>query len=207
MKKKETVDAKVLTANELTNVRDINKGVLYTKNGYAISMLRIFPVNIDLLSESEKEGMTNSLTAEFKGEKNCFSILGLPRTLDMEMYINFLTDAYEQEIMNPNRKKLLNIMLRDATKKVMSGANFEHQFFLLLWERIEKGEREGQAEQRLLERIEGFMHRYEAVNTITKRLEDTEILKVCNQFGNSDTALFESYEENMEYTPMPWIGR
>lgn len=198
-------EERILTANEETNVKDINKGIIYTKDGCLIRLLRLYSINIDLLSEMEKESRCNILTGEFKGEKEPFSILCLPRTVDMEVYINSLTNMYDEEIFNPKRKMLLSEMIGEATRKVMSGSNYEHQFFLLVWAQEEKDGKAGQAEAQLEDRIRMFENRYQSVQIATGPLDDTELLRVCNLFANSNTALFESYEDGTQHIPMPWI--
>lgn len=198
-------EERLLTANEETNVKDICKGIIYTKDGYMIRILRLFSINIDLLSDMEKESRCNILTGEFKGEKQPFSILCLPRTVDMEVYINSLTNMYDEEIFNPKRKMLLNEMIGEATRKVMSGSNYEHQFFLMIWVKEEKDGKAGQQETLLEDRIRTFENRYQSVQIAANPLDDTELLRVCNLFANSNTALFESYEEGTQHISIPWM--
>lgn len=190
------------TANDVTDVRDITNGILYTKSGYSIGFLRLYPINIDLLSRSEKTSICNILTATFKPEKNSFILYTIPRTVDMEAYISSLTDIYDKEIVSPKRKMLLNSMISDATEKVMSGQNFEHQFYIKLWEKTSKKN----SDRILKDRLKEFSARYNNVQNPTKELDDVDIIKLCNLFGNSNSAVLESYDENLQYTSMPFIN-
>jgi len=196
---------KLLTANEITDVKDINNNFLYTKSGYAIGYLRLFPINIDLLSEDEIESMCNILTSQFKGEKERFTILSIPRTVDMEIYLNTLADIYEQEIDNPYRKMILKEMIIDASKTVTNGKNFEHQFYIKVWAKY--NDNVSGTEEINEERLRYISNYYGSVQNETKRLDDTEILKLCNLFANSNTAVLENYEENNNYIPIPMITR
>ena len=121
--KKEVLDVKKQTANDITDVKDIRNNVLYTKSGYIIGFQRLYPINIELLTDSEIENLCNTLTSEFKAEKEEFSILSIPRTVDMEEYLNFLSLKYEEEMESVVKKKLLNVMMRDASQKIMNGEN------------------------------------------------------------------------------------
>lgn len=199
---KEKIDPKKETANEYTDVRDINKNVLYTKSGNMLGYLRLYPYNIDLLSKNEKASICNSLTAEMKPETDPFTVYSIPRTVDMDEYINFLITAYDNEMSNGKRKMLLNAMINDATDTVMNGQNFEHQFFIKAWEKSDKKN----ARANMEERLNDFNKRFGSVQNETKRLDDIEILKLCNLFGNSNTAAFENYDENIYYTPVPTIS-
>lgn len=201
MKSKTSVSNAVLTANQITDVRDIKNNVLYTKSNYVIKYLRLYPINIDLLSESEKESLCNTLTASFKSMEDPFTIISIPRTVDMEDYINYLTSNYDDEIENPERKSLLNIMIKEASEKVMSGNNFEHQFYIKAWEK----EHGGEETKKLKERIEEISNNYNMVQNPTKVVEDIEIIKLCNLYGNSNTAVMENYND-YDSIPIPFIN-
>lgn len=201
--KKEASNRK-LTANEETDVKDIRNNMLFTKSGYIVGFLRLYPINIDLLSESEKVSLCTTLTATFKPEKQPFVMYVIPRTVDMELYLNNLSDLYDQEISDVNRKKILRGMIREASDKVMNGNNFEHQYYIKVWETYNVNDTN--LEHKINERLKNFEVRYQTVGIQTKRLEDTEIIRLCNLFNNSNTAVFENYETGI-YHPISIIGR
>lgn len=196
---------RALTANEITDVKDIKNNLLYTKSGYIIGFLRLYPINIELLSRDEMRNICNLLTGEFKSEKEPFTILSIPRTVDMEVYLNFLADISDQEIDNPYRKMLLNDMIMQGSRTVTNGKNYEHQFYIKVWTRYK--ENVTGSEEIIEEKINDMISRYSAVQNLTKRLDDTEILKLCNLFGNSNTAVLESYDSNNVYIPIPILAR
>ena len=192
------------TSNDLVNVRDIPGKYIHRKDDYILTGIRLHAINIDLMADSEKAIMKNNLTAAFKGEKEGFSIISIPRTVDMEAYLSNLNTRYEEEITNPYRKKVLSIMIQEATKKIMEGSNFEHHFFLMIWGMVEN-ENVSQAEKKLNERIQEFINRYSDGKNPCTRLEQQDLIKLCNLFANSSTALFDIYDENSQYTPIPWL--
>lgn len=193
--------SEVNSANELVDVRDVVRRVLYTKTGYSIGFLRLYPINIGLLSQNEIESKCNTLTSEFQAEKDSFVIYSIPRTIDMDSYIAYLTEKYDAEMSNAKRKMLLNAMINEATEQVMSGQNFEHQFYIKIWEKTDKKN----SDKLIQERLDDYEKRYRSIQNNTKRLDDIEIIKLCNLYGNSNTAIFENYDENTQYTPMPVI--
>lgn len=200
MLKEKTTEAKE-TANEITDVRDIVRNLLITKTGYKIGFLRLFTINIDLLTKNEKKSKCNTLTAEFKPEKEPFILYSIPRTIDMDTYLTFLEKKYDNEMSNPKRKMLLNAMIGEATEKVMNGQNYEHQFYIKTWEKEDKKN----CDRILEDRLNDFRTRFNSIQNDTKRIDDIEIIKLCNLFGNSNTAVLEEYNENTQYEPFPLI--
>lgn len=186
--------------NDLTNVADVRKNILYTKDGYSFGFLRLYPINIDLLSNREIESKYNVLTASFKSENQPFTILSIPRTVDLEKYLDYLNEKYENEITNLKRRMILGYMINSATDKIMSDTNYEHQFYIKIWEKTDE-----KSDQKIAERLQDFESRYNTIQNKTQRLNDIDIIKLCNLYANSNTASMESYDENTQYTPIPKI--
>lgn len=197
--KKEVVEKKVQTARNIVNVKDIKSDLLYTKDGNLMGYLRLYPINIDLMSDTEKKTLCNTLTAEFKAEKTGFSITCIPRTVDMEEYLNFLSMKQEEEIESLERRKLLAVMIREASNKIMSGENFEHQYYIKLWIPNNEGN-----DRKLKERLISFESYYQAIQNECRQVNDVEIIKLCNLYCNSSSAVFETYED-IDYTPLSFI--
>ena len=190
------------TVNEMIDVKDIRGKLLYTKSGYVFGYLRLHPIAIDLLAEREKDNMCRLLIANFKAEREPFAILSLPRTVDMEGYLNFLVDKNESEIGSPIKKMLLNAMIREASEKVLSNNNFEHQFYIKVWAP------DGQNTETIIaERLDEMARRYTAAGNRTIRLNDVDIMKLCNLYNNNNTAVMETYPDNMTYVPLPMMRR
>lgn len=192
---------KIQTANEFTDCRDIKKNVLYTKSGYLIGYIRIMPINIELLSKSEIKARCNTLAAAFKSLDHPFTIISIPRSVDMEEYIGYLNVKYEEEMENQYRKKLLKIMLKEASDKVMNDDNFEHQYYAKVWEKSSSTENK---EAALSAKLSNMAGRYEMIQNETKRANDEDIIKLCNLFAHSNSATFEDVSE-ADYVPISTI--
>lgn len=201
-KNKEVTNPKEITANELTNVKDIKGHFLYTKDGYVIIYLRVYPYNLDLVSKVERGAKTEALAASFSSDKKNFDYLSIPRELDLDEYKNFLSKAYQEEQESKHslgRRGILRIMMKEAHMLSTSGENFEHQHFLKLWAYL--GSNPQESKHNLLERAEEFRQRYDMAGIKCTILEETDIIKMCNLFGNSIQAAHETYE-NADYIPL-----
>lgn len=184
-----------MTANEFTNVKDVRDIYLYTKDGYLLTFLRVFYININLLSEQEKQAKCQALTASFENDRKDFSYFTLPREIDLDRYTQELKNLYNSEMVNLGRRHLLAEILSEASKLVMSGENYEHQHYIKLWASI--GSDRGNAENEIRNRTLEFKSRYESAGIHTEILKEAEILKLCNLFGNATQAAYEQETNNM----------
>lgn len=200
--KNEEATPRMVTANQLTNVKDIKGHFLYTKDGFIIVYLRVHPYNLDLVSKPERQAKTEALTAAFLSDRKNFDYLSIPRELDLDEYKNFLNKAYQNEQDSKHslgRRGILRIMMKEAHMLSTSGENYEHQHFLKLWAYL--GSNPQEAKHSLLERADEFRQRYDAAGIKCTLLEEGDIIKMCNLFGNSIQAAYENYD-NAAYIPL-----
>lgn len=185
------------TAREWVNVKDIRNIFLYTKDQYIVAFLKIYSLNINLLAEMEKRAKCQSLTASFESDRKDFSYFSLPREIDLDSYKADLKNLYHSEVADVGRRHLLAEIMLEANDLSTSGENYEHQHYIKLWKYI--GNDKTNAENELKARAEEFRNRYESAGIHTEILKDSEILKLCNLFGNSTQASFEKVPENTIY--------
>lgn len=191
------------TANEFTNVKDIKNSILYTKDNYILKYLRIFSYNIDLLSVVEKKSKTNILSKSFEGDRKDWVYVTYPREIDLDIYKNDLKDKYNQELNSLGRKRILKEMILEARELSSSGENYEHQHFIKIWKYL--GEHKEDSENALIIRMEEFKARYESIGIHTEILNDQEIIKMCNLFGNALQAPYINVGKNTIYDPITVI--
>ena len=192
------------TANQLTNVKDIRNRVLYTKDGYAIVYLRVYPFNMDLLSPDEIRSITTQLTGSFRGEQQNMVYFSLPREVDLDAYKGFLEEKYMSEIGNHLRKQIIRDMVHQASDLTNAGDTYEHQHFLRLYQEVSGNE--NFVENDLISRAMDYIERYETVGIKLDILDDVEILKICNLFGNAGQAVTDSTITDTRYTAMTKLG-
>lgn len=183
----EKISSVELTANELTDVKDIRRNFLYTKSGYIFGYLRVFPIDIDLLNKSEIISYSKALTGSFKSIEHPFTFLSIPRTVDINDYVSFLNSKYDAEIESHTKKRLLSTMIREAQNKIL-GDNFEHQYFIRVWLKYDESDN---CEAKILNMLSTMADRYKSIHVNTHILDETEILRLCNLYANASTASLE----------------
>lgn len=206
LKKKTKTEAvaepKVMTANKFTNVKDIKNNILYTKDDYIMGYLRIYPYNIDLLSEEDKKSKTNQLTAQFKGNDLNFTIFSLPREVDIDNYKSFLERKYQEEVVYQNKKLILSLMIRRAIELSTLSENYEHQIFLKVWKKNESGARkELLIENEIRSFLNDLKQYYASVKIQCEILEENKILELCNLFANGIKEVQIPSNQSISYTP------
>lgn len=171
------------TANEFVNVRDIKNIYLYTKNHYIFCYLRIYPFNLDLLSNEDRQILTNRLAANFDSDRKDWVYQAFPREIDIDGYKNFLKAKRIEELESIGKKKIIDDQIMRANELSTNGENYEHQHFFKIWgkEELDKSS----TEQELKERIYSFKARYEEAQIRCEVLSEREIIKLCNLFSNN----------------------
>lgn len=177
------------TANEFTNVKDVRGIFLYTKDNYIMAFLRVYALNINLLSQDEKRAKCQALTASFESDRKDFAYSAFPREIDLDVYKEDLKNLYNSELTDIGRRHLLAEMLIEANELATSGKNYEHQHYIKLWEPV-SGDKSN-AETVLKNRAEEFKERYANAGIRTEILKDADILKLCNLYGNPTQASYE----------------
>ena len=192
------------TANQLTNVKNIRNRILYTKDGYAIVYLRVYSFNMDLLSLEEIRNINTQLTGSFMGDQQNMIYFSLPREVDLDAYKAFLEEKYMTEIGNHIRKQIIRTMVNQASDLTNAGDTYEHQHFIRLYQEVSGNE--NFVENDLLSRAMDFVERYDTVGINLELLDDVEILKICNLFGNAGQAVTDSTITDTRYTAMTRLG-
>lgn len=203
-----------ITANDFVNVKDIKDIFLYTRDDYIFCFLRIFPFNIDLLSEEERQILAHHIAASFDGDRADWVYQTFPREVDLDHYKDFL-NASRQRIVEEQlirmkddsigRKRIIDDQIVRAAELSMNGENFEHQHFFKIWKKIEQGSNKAQTEAELRDRIQSFRIRYESVQIKCEILKEKEIIKLCNLFGNGQLAGYEG-SRSLVQPEIPKLG-
>lgn len=185
----EQIQSRKQTANEFTNVKDIEGIYLYSRDGYIFCYLRIPFFNIDLVPRAEKRAKAKALAAAFSADKFDFAYCSYPREIDLDVYKNDIKKRYRNEMDNRGRQKLLQIMLAEATELATNGENYEHQHFIKIWKKV--GSNKEDDKQVMKSRIEDMKIRYNNIGVSATVLQEAEIVKMCNLYGNSLQAPYE----------------
>lgn len=180
-----------MTANDFVNVKDIHGIYLYTRDNCIFSYLRIYPFNIDLLSQAERDALTNRLAAAFDSDRKNFVYCTFPRELDLDAYKGFLKERRIQEMESLGKKHIIDELILKAAEMSSSHENYEHQNVYKLWIQVNEYVSRPQAEGQLRERIFRFRDIYLDAQMKAEILQEKEIIKLCNLYSNSRSANYD----------------
>ena len=187
-----------MTVRDFIDAKDVKGMFLYRKDGYVLGYLRVYFFNLNLKSKAEKRGITEILTSSFKDDRKDFDYFTLPREIDLDKYKDLLKSMHGNTADLGKRHILAKMMLEGA-RLSMSGKNFEHQHFIRIWG---KDKIQDRAEEEVRERIKDFRNRYASVDIVTHILDEQDIIKLCNLFGNSLQASVEMADNDRLYAPI-----
>lgn len=193
----QTIQSRDKTANEFTNVKDIKKIYLYSKDGYIFSYLRIHFLNLDLLPTEEKKSKAAALAASFESDRKDFVYTAYPREIDLDKYKNEIKQRYREEDHNLGKKHILQEMLLEATDLATNGENYEHQHFIKIWKKVSTNKQDAEVEVK--NRIEEMKSRYTNIGITAEILQAQDIIKMCNLYGNGLQASYEVTNNNFVY--------
>ncbi len=174
------IDAESLvrrTANEFTNVRDIQGNLLYTLDGMALCYLKITPISIELYSKNEIQALARSLTAELSGNQEEFQLLAISRPVDISPLLAELTALLPDA--DRKQKELLRHEISEMNAYAISGEIVERQFYVVLW--AEAGE---DSERELIASAKRFAHNFTNCGIGCDLLPQQEIVRLCNLINN-----------------------
>lgn len=186
-----------VSANDFTNVKDIKGIYLHSKDNYLFAYLKIGNINLELMSEDECRHMTDTLSKSFESDRKNWVYTSYPREIDLDKYKNELKQKYQQEISHIGRRHIIAEMMVQCTELATNGENFEHQHFIKLWKKI--GRNRVDSEIELKNRVFEFKSRYENVGIHVDILTEQEIIKMCNLYGNSVLAAYDTPVNNLRY--------
>lgn len=190
-------------ARDFVDAADVRGEFLYRKDGYICMYLRVYPYNLELMSREERQAKTDNLAATSKDDRKDFDYFTLPREIDMDKYKQLLKEKHQNE-MNIGKRHLLNMMMEQCARIVMSRDNYEHQHFIKVWQLANRTNHRS-VEETLSERMKGFEARYRGVGINCEILQESEIIKLCNLFGNNLQASYENVDDNVLYAPLPFM--
>ena len=191
-----------ITANEFMGVKDIRGCYLYRTDGYIMAYLRVYFLNLDLLSDEDRRAKTDVLTHAFESERKNFVYEAYPREIDLDKYKNELKNRYKEELNHIGKRHVLTMMLNEAIELASNGENFEHVHFIKLWSDGKRNRLD--SEKELKDRLADFQKRYADVGVRTEILNEQEIIKICSLYGNAVQAVYDVPVSNRLYEQ---IGR
>ena len=166
------------TAQRFINVKDIRKNFLYTNDNMIFSYIRVYPIDINLLTRKEEESKSNILTKEISSLQRDFKFIAVSKPTDISFAIQELqdilvnsTDHIQKEIL---RKEILSM-----SDYATSGEAMERQFYIILYEEYDDG-----IENEMLKTTADFISAFSSIGIKTEVLKERDIYQLSNLINN-----------------------
>lgn len=190
LKEKEQKQIKEKKIQDLINVKDIENGLLYTKDNFIQGYIRVMPVNISLLSKAEKKRKRDLIKEKINGEDH-FEFLKLSKSVDLSQQINYLQNL-AKECDNHIKKMGLLESIRSTSRYSQQGEMVENQYYYMF--RVEN--KDNHSEKEIRDKLFDFANKLQECEVKAYPLEDMEIIQVANLFCNPT-----AYTEELELNP------
>ena len=188
--KKELENTPIKTAQAFTNIRDIRNQFLYTLDGYIFMYIRVEPIGIDLLSDTEKRVIADNMTAEMSRETEGYSFYAFDRAVDIKPLIVSYRDLRDR-VNKGIRGKILNDDMTFLGTLAQSGGISEKQFVYAIWMPYALG-----VEQRLSKRAGDFLRHLEVGKLDCRLMDEMEIRQMCMFYFNPELSHLDSGSYN-----------
>jgi len=169
---------RIKTAQQWLPISDINGCVAYRKDNVLVGMLRVQPLNLELLSDSEKRRKIEALSEELNGESEGLQIFCIGRPVDLNSYLDWLQDKAKQE-QDFTRKRILKNFIQHASELAASGEIIERRFFIIITKPGGK-----KAEQEIVNRLEELKNKLSSAELVATVCKDDELMDVFSLFAN-----------------------
>ncbi len=176
--KKSKITHSSVSTSDFVNVYDITDNSLITRDGFIIKFLRIYPISIELFTDREKEVLKNNLSIELSKENLEFKFLSFSRPVDISPVIDNLKIKLS-ETASTKRRELLRAEIKELTRYALSGEVVERRFYFQVFAKNSE-----QGKRSLEKKIENITKAFEAVNLKCEKVNEKEIIQICNLINN-----------------------
>lgn len=186
-------NSKVQSLNEFLNIKDIKRNYLYTLDNQIVVFIKVNPINIELLSDSELERKMDSEAIEFSNEQYPYKIMVIPRAVDISEHIR------EQEQLKKTLDDDVCIEIINnriiATMEIVENKNIiENEFYIMLYDNYRDN-----IEHELNKRVNSWINRLNNCELKCEVLEEREIILLMKSFTIPEFARTEGtdYTDNI----------
>lgn len=181
------------TLNEFLNIKDIKENYLYTLDGQIILFIKVYPINIELLSDEELNSKMDSDSIEFSNEQYPYKILVIPRAVDISEHIQ------EQEELKKTLDDDISIKIINnriiATSELVENKNIiENEFYIMIYDKNREN-----IEIELNKRANNWINRLKNCELSSEILEERDIILLIKSFTIPEFARSEGtdYRDNI----------
>ena len=181
------------TLNEFLNIKDIKNNYLYTLDEQVIVFIKVNPINIELLSDSELERKMDSNSIEFSSEQYPYKIMVIPRAVDISEHIR------EQEQLKKTLDddvciEIINNRIIATTEIVENKNIIENEFYIMIYDNYRDN-----IEHELNKRVNSWVNRLNNCELKCEVLEERDIILLIKSFTIPEFARTEGtdYADNI----------
>ena len=181
------------SVNEFLNIKDIKDNYLYTLDGQVILFIKVFPINIELLSDDELEVKMDANSIEFSNEQYPYKIIVIPRAVDISEHIR------EQEELKKTLDdevciKIINNRIVATTEIVENKNIIENEFYIMIYDNFKDN-----IENELNKRANNWIKRLKNCELKSEVLEERDIILLIKSFTIPEFARTEGtdYADNI----------
>ena len=186
-------NSKMQSLNEFLNIKDIKRNYLYTLDNQILVFIKVNPINIELLSDSELERKMDSEAIEFSNEQYPYKIMVIPRAVDISEHIR------EQEQLKKTLDDDVCIEIINnrivATMEIVENKNIiENEFYIMLYDNYRDN-----IEHELNKRVNSWINRLNNCELKCEVLEERDIILLMKSFTIPEFARTEGtdYTDNI----------
>lgn len=184
---------KIQSLNEFLNIKNIKRNYLYTLDNQIMIFIKVNPINIELLSNSELEKKIDSDAIEFSNEQYPYKIMVIPKAVDISGHI------HEQEQLKKTLKDDVCIEIINnriiATMEIVENKNIiENEFYIMLYDNYRDN-----IEHELNKRVNSWINRLNNCELRCEVLEERDIILLMKSFTIPEFARTETadYTDNI----------
>jgi|LSQX01.3.fsa_nt_gb hypothetical protein len=186
----------IRTAQQWIPIIDIDNAVVYRRDNTILGAIRVQPLNIDLLSDSESRRIVDALSEGLNGENENFQIFCIGRPVDLNNYLEWL----QVKLKNENdfmRKRVLKNYIHEAAIIASSGDTIERRFYVIVTKPAGH-----KSESDLLNRLSDFAAKLSSAELVCTICKDDELMDLFALFANPVQASFDRTILEMQLPPV-----
>jgi len=186
-KKRKETPAPMLRAQDWYPITDIKNNIAHLRDGSLLAVLRLYPINLELLSKDEKKSKVTAITEWLNSESGNVQIFCIGRPIDLAHFQDWQQDTLEKT-EDYIKKQILKKLIMYTASLAASGNVTERRFYLILKRNSAKN-----TENDLIAKLEEIRQKLMAAQLQSEICTEKELYSLYLLFsypGNID----ESYE-------------
>jgi len=164
------------TLNEFLNIKDIKGNYLYTLDEQVILFIKVNPINIELLSDDEKEQKMDLESIEFSQEQKAYKIMVIPRAVDISEHIRE-QEELKRSINDDVCIEIINNRIISTIEMLENKNIIENEFYIMIFDSNKEN-----IESELYKRGINWVNRLKNCDLRAEILEEQSIILLVKSF-------------------------